>query len=335
MKNENPYIDALIQSYVAGTLDKEAFDQLKSWTMTSEEHRRYVRKQLEIWFSSGVVLDTTLFNKEQAYQHFRKHRRSGRHGKMNSPYLPWKRSWKIAAAILLLLLPFAGGYWRGKESLKHTFTDIILEAPLGSRTKTILPDGTAVWLNSGSKMKYSQGFGMNERRVTMEGEGYFEVAHNEKIPFIIHTHEVDLQVLGTKFNFCNYPDEQEAEVCLMEGKVRLQNQIKTMEPLYLLPDEKMILNKRTGAMTKCSISTHNANTWINNELFFDEELLEDIAHKLSRNFNTQIEVADSLKEKRFFGSFSIAGNNIESVLTTLTATNRVHYRKENGKFILY
>ena len=103
----------------------------------------------------------------------------------------------------------------------------------------------------------------------------------------IHTHEVDLRVLGTKFNFKNYSDDEEVTVNLLEGKVALHNGLKSMPELYLAPNEKMVLNKRTGEMI-C-----------------------------------------------FYGSFKVMGNTIEEVLETIASTNRMKYRYENEKYILY
>ena len=106
--------------------------------------------------------------------------------------LSWKTWVRVAAVILIMLLPFAG-YWQGKEAVKQTFADIVVEAPLGARTKLYLPDGTLVWLNAGSKIVYSQGFGVDDRRLKMEGEGYFEVTRNPDIPFEVKTKEVNLR----------------------------------------------------------------------------------------------------------------------------------------------
>lgn len=82
---------------------------------------------------------------------------------------------------LVLLVPFAT-YYQGKHTVKQNFSDIVVEASLGTHTKLNLPDGSLVWLNAGSKVTYSQGFGVDDRKLTLEGEGYFEVAHNEKVP---------------------------------------------------------------------------------------------------------------------------------------------------------
>lgn len=137
---------------------------------------------------------------------------------------------------------------------------------------------------------------------------------------------MNLRVLGTKFNFKNYSNDEEVMISLVEGKVALQNGIKAMEELYLEPNERMVLNKLTGEMVKSKANVEYANIWRDNKLFFDEELLEDIAKKLMRSYDVRIEVADSLRDRRFYGDFMINKNTIEEVLETIASTSRMNYR---------
>lgn len=328
-------IDRLIMEYVSGKLDKDSFDRLKRWSLESEDNRRYVRQRLEVWFSSGAVDNRVSFDKEKAYLRFlqRIHDRP-ESGTGRTRRLPLSYLYKVAAVILIVVLPIAG-YWSGKETVKSTFADMVVEAPLGAQTRLSLPDGTSVWLNAGSKITYSQGFGMDDRKLSLEGEGYFEVEKNEKIPFEIMTPEVSLRVLGTKFNFRNYPDDKEVAVSLLEGSVMLHNEMKMMSDMVLRPDERMTLDKRTGEMRKSRADVENSMLWTRDELFFDEELLEDIAKKLTRSYDVRIEVADSLKGKRFYGSFRILGNTVEEVLEAIASTGQMRYKLINGKYILY
>ncbi len=332
MQTENLYnkIDKLISLYLLNELDKESLIELTCWCEASEENRKYIYDRLEIWFSTGALNNCTLFDKKKAFMRFERQIKNRRKVKKHT----WKIVYRIAAIFLLLLLPFAG-YWRGVNKVKQNFANIIVEAPLGTHTKLYLPDGTMVMLNAGSRMEYSQGFGVDDRKLTLEGEGYFEVIHNKKVPFVINTNELDLQVLGTKFNFKNYPDDEEVIVNLINGKVSLTNKLKTKSELYLDTGEKAVLNKKSGTMEKVMAKVENSNLWIDGELYFDDELLEDIVEKLERSFDVEIEVTDSLKKKRFYGSFKIKGNTIEKILQTISSTNHVNYRYEDKVYMLY
>lgn len=333
MEDQNQYINTLIADYLSGELDSDGLARLKAWASESELNRAYVRSHIDVAFSAGVTENSTNFDANKAYKRFRRRKRQIAEKERLIP-IGWKYFGYAAAVILLLTLPLAG-YWSGQQSVKQTFSNIVVEAPMGAQTKMSLPDGTQVWLNAGSKMSYSQGFGVNDRTVKLEGEGYFEVAHNADKPFTVNTSEMGLRVIGTKFSFRNYPDDQEAVVSLNEGKVALINLLRDMPEQYLVPNERMILNKRTGDMTLQRVKAENTTVWLNNELFFDEELLTDIAKKLSRSYNVRIEVADSLCNRRFYGSFKITGNTLDEVLHTMASTNKMKYRKEPGRYILY
>lgn len=327
-------IDELITECLIGTIDGESLKRLKQWASLSDENSAYIRQQAELWFSASVLQGDRQFDKKKAYDRFLQRISEHKGDKKNVRLISWKALVRVAAIILLLVLPVLG-YWQGERVVKQNFADIIIESPLGSRTKVNLPDGTLVWLNSGSKIVYSQGFGVENRCLEMEGEGYFEVMHNQYLPFEINTKEVSLRVLGTKFNFYNYPDDDEVVVDLMEGRVALHNEMKSMPECYLEPNEKLILDKYTGDMKKVKMNTAFSNTWINDELFFDEVLLEDIARRLMRSFAVRIEVADSLKNKRFYGSFKVQGNTIEKILEDMALTNQMNFKIENGKYIIY
>ena len=277
MKTEkNNDIDLLITQYLSGKLDKEAFAQLKDWASESEENRIYVKNKVEICFSSCIADETCVFDKDRAFELFQKRINKAKRSDEQMQRLSWKTWVRVAAVILIMLLPFAG-YW----------------------------------------------------------QGYFEVTRNPDIPFEVKTKEVNLKVLGTKFNFRNYPDDDEAIVNLMEGKVALHNEIKCMPELYLKPDEKMVMNKATGEMKKTSTKAKRSNTWINDELFFDELPLKHIAKRLMRSYGVEIIVTDSLQDKRFYGVFKVQGNTIKDVLDAMASTNQMKYCYENGKYILY
>lgn len=143
----NERIDQLIAEYLSGSLTADAFQELKNWSQQSDENRMYVRNQIEVWFSSGVTAKDKVFDKEEAFARFQK-----RIGKKEPKVyrFSWKTFYRVAAVILIVLLPLAG-YWKGQETLRQTFSDMVVEAPLGARTKLYLPDGTLVWLNAGSK----------------------------------------------------------------------------------------------------------------------------------------------------------------------------------------
>lgn len=285
----------------------------------------------ELWVSSAVADDTQQYDVDQAFERFRKRTGLDQSGRQS---YKWYRTWSVAAvAIVLLGLITVTAYWQGSRQVQSNFSDIVVEAPLGSKTKLTLPDGSTVWLNAGSKMVYSQGFGVSDRRLAFQGEGYFEVEKNDEMPFLVQTHDVNVTVVGTKFNFRNYPEDEEAVVELLEGKVALENQLKEESVRYLSPNEKMVLHKATGEMDITSAKVKEATLWTENILLFDEDLLPDIVRELERSYHIQIEIEnEDLKQTRFYGQFNQLEQNIYDVLDMLSETGKLKYHEE-GKVI--
>lgn len=332
MEEENKHIDELIANYLTEGLDKNALDELKTWIAASAENQQYFIRQREIWFSAVSREAASVYDKDKAFENFRNRVESQKEIQSTSRRgFSLSALWRYAAVVAIIIAVGCISYWQGEVNVKDTFADISVEAPLGSKTKLYLPDGTLVWLNAGSRMTYSQGFGVDNRKVELEGEGYFEVKRNEKIPFFVKTKDLQLQVLGTKFNFRDYPEDHEVVVSLLEGKVGLNNLLREEKEAVLSPDERAVLNKANGFLTVESVTASNASQWTDGYLFFDEELLSDIAKELERSYNVKIHIAnDSLKTFRFYGNFVRREQNIQEVLEALASTEKCNIRLKNA-----
>lgn len=328
-------IDELLARYLSGEIDRASFLRLKELAGETEDLRCYVRDRLEVGFSAGVAGDTTsFFNKEKGYALFRQ-RVADYNSEMASyqSRFPWKIIGWVAAVILVVVLPIAG-FWQGQYTMSRHFAKVKVETAVGTRTNLTLPDGTTVCLNSGSRLTYPQDFGINHRHLSLEGEAYFDVKHNDKLPFEINTKEINLRVLGTRFTFSNYADDKLIIVDLEKGRVCLNDNLRHRE-MYLSPNERMTYNKQTGEMTKASVNVEHSPAWTKDELFFDEQPLSDIAKELMRVYHVKIVVPDRLKNKSFYGSFRISQNSVDDILQTLSSTGEIKYRYENNKYIIY
>lgn len=337
MEEENKHIDELIANYLTEGLDKNALDELKTWIAASAENQQYFIRQREIWFSAVSREAASVYDKDKAFENFRNRVESQKEIQSTSRRgFSLSALWRYAAVVAIIIAVGCISYWQGEVNVKDTFADISVEAPLGSKTKLYLPDSTLVWLNAGSRMTYSQGFGVDNRKVELEGEGYFEVKRNEKIPFFVKTKDLQLQVLGTKFNFRDYPEDHEVVVSLLEGKVGLNNLLREEKEAVLSPDERAVLNKANGLLTVESVTASNASQWTDGYLFFDEELLPDIAKELERSYNVKIHIAnDSLKTFRFYGNFVRREQNIQEVLEALASTEKMQYKIEERNITIY
>lgn len=283
----------------------------------------------ELWFSALAADDTQAYDVDKAFGRFVSRARA-------RSLFSTSRLMYVAAAVILALVVPSLAYWWGGEHVRERFTDIVVEAPLGGKTRLLLPDSTLVWLNAGSRLVYSQGFGVDNRDVRLEGEAYFEVRKNEELPFDVRTKELGVTVLGTKFNFRNYMEDEEVIVNLLEGKVRLENGVRKRETSYLSPSEKVTLNKRTGEMRITPAKVANARAWTEDELFFDEMPLSDIVRELNRSYNAKIRIMDErLENDRFYAIFDKREQTIFDVLDILTETNQLIYKAEGDSVLLY
>lgn len=222
----------------------------------------------------------------------------------------------------------------------------------GSRKRVILPDGTTVMLNAGSRIQYSKTFMGKTRDVSLYGEAFFDVVHNAKIPFHVHCNNIDIKVLGTAFNVKSYPDDSTTETTLIRGLVEIHdNTNKTAKPIYLHPSEKVILarstNKNNIATTiavnqqaavvhldTIARETNWAETaWIYNRLEFRKNTLEEIARKMERWYAISIVINDpELAQQTFNGSFE--NETLEQALQALQKVTPFQFSIQNSTVII-
>ncbi|CAK7065974.1 MAG: hypothetical protein PARBA_02506 [Parabacteroides sp.] len=287
----------------------------------------------ELWFSALAADDSYDYNVNKAYDRFVSRISIG---KKRRRVFSLSKVLYGAAAVVLILIISSISYWYGERRIESRFANVSVEAPLGAKTRLVLPDSTLVWLNAGSKIIYSQGFGVRDRNLWLRGEAYFEVRKNEKLPFDVATKELNVKVLGTKFNFRNYDEDDEVTVNLLEGKVQLENRVRAMDKRYLSPSEKMTLNKQTGEIVIIPSKTDNAKEWTNDKLFFDEMPLAYIVRELNRIYDVNIYVMDDhLADICFYAQFDKKEHSIYNVLDIITATNQLEYTIEGDSILLY
>lgn len=336
MEERNSHIDELIAAFLSKGLSKEAREELDAWIASSEENRRYFMQQQEIWFSAVQEEERTRYDADRAFETFRKRVAASTAQKQSKKVIGWKTIYKYAAAVLVVGLISFFSYRQGENNLQNALTQVEVEAPLGAQTRLRLPDGTLVVLNAGSRLVYPQDFGVDNREVELSGEGYFEVERNEKLPFHVQTPSLSVRVLGTKFNFRDYPNDEEAVVSLLEGKVALDNRLRAEAEMILLPNEQVTLDKAEGRMTKEAKEVKNILEWTSGKLFFDELPLPEVVKILERSYDVHITFAtDSLRDFRFYGSFGRGEQSIKDILEALEKTGKVHYIQNEQEITLY
>lgn len=316
-----------------GELGLSGQAELNAWLEKSTDNQKVFRQMREIWIALQVDSAQKKYRADKAYARFRKDVM-----KKQSKRPVHKKILAFAcgafAATVMAGIIATYSFHIGQTDAYDTFADIRIEAPAGSRTKVILPDSSEVWLNSRSTISYSQGFGVKDRNISMSGECHFKVSRNPEMPFTVKTDEMDIKVLGTEFNFRNYPEDAEIMVSLEKGRISMRNLLIDSQERLLFPNQKCILDRQTGEMKIETAKTESISSWKAGEMFFDEERLSEIVKKLHREFGADIEVSDSAKlDIRFYGEFS-KDDKIEDILGKFCSTGKISYSKRGQKYII-
>jgi ferric-dicitrate binding protein FerR (iron transport regulator) len=210
-----------------------------------------------------------------------------------------------------------------------------VSVPLGAISQFVLPDGTQVWLNAGSKLTYPVTFDQQKyREVALSGEGFFKVHKDKRFPFIVKMNGMDIRVTGTTFNARSYKDEPTITVALVEGSVLLGNELRgatifqAMDTLH--PMEVAVLNKSTKkiALSK-NVDLTKYTAWTQSRLVFDNDPLETVIDKLEKLYNIRVEVRDKqLLSYRFTATFT--NESLDQTLQIIKISSPVSYQLING-----
>lgn len=335
-ENERYDIEELIAEYLSGGLDASRKAELERWVNASEENRHYFMQREELWFSAVSQEEMEAYDADKAFEAFRQKLKKNATRQLVLRQVWWRRGLRYAAVVALLCLVAYFSYRQGGQDLQDVLAKIEVEAPAGSQTRMRLPDSTLVVLNAGSRMLYAQDFGVDSREVQLEGEGYFEVKHDAEKPFRVNSENITLTVLGTKFNFRDYPQEDEVVVSLREGQVKLDNRIAEESPLDLKSAERMVMNKREGRMKRERMATDTYLSWLTAKLEFEGMPLNKVVQVLSRTFGNVIQLEDEgLGSLRLYGSFNHNEQGLIDILDILQGTGKIGYRLQNDTVIIY
>lgn len=223
----------------------------------------------------------------------------------------------------------------------------------GSKSSIKLPDGTSVRLNTDSRLTYMSFAAGKTREVTLEGEAYFDVAHDSSRPFIIHTGKINIKVLGTSFNVRNYPQDKELETSLIKGKIEVSLESRPEDIIILKPTEKLIIAKAEAELssaTKVSNAIDNKvvltsitylrhdslvaeTSWLNDKLVFVNQPLEKIALELERKYAINITFRDEkVKQYRYTGVFENV--SLEKVFELIKYSKNINYKINDKNIII-
>ena len=203
-----------------------------------------------------------------------------------------------------------------------------IQTPVGGQYQINLPDGTKVWLNASSSLKFPARFTGNQRRVELIGEGYFEVSKDKSKPFKVITPRQEITVLGTHFNVNAYADEHNTKTTLLEGSVKISSDD---QQALLKPGEQSVLSGSSIQLRSVDVAA--AIAWKNGLFVFDNDNIETIMRRVSRWYNVDVVYKGKISQERFMGTIS-RYQDINEVLNMLALTNLVHFKIEERRIVV-
>lgn len=210
-------------------------------------------------------------------------------------------------------------------------TDNRLLVPQGQTYKLALADGTSVMLNSASELTFPSEFDTDRREVFLKGEAFFQVTHNEKAPFIVHTDQLDVQVLGTTFNVSGYNNENMLKVTLVEGSIRIHQQGDSVE---IRPNEQYNYDKNTREKRVQTVDTELFTSWVNDEYIFKDTTLDEIFNRINHWYIFDVTYeSPSLKEKRFFLTIG-RDASLDQIIQIINSTEEVCIEKKDNHIVV-
>ncbi|MHB1177447.1 MAG: FecR family protein [Daejeonella sp.] len=251
------------------------------------------------------------------------------------------RVWKLIASIAAMCV-LIGGLYAAWPALQDRISPVSyheLNVASGIRKLLVLDDGTRLWLNSGSSLKYPSRFKGKKREVYLQGEAYFEVAHNAEIPFIVHAGKLSTLVLGTTFNIRAYKDDPDVKVTLFTGKVEVIQEInhKESNKLILLPKQEAIYRKDAGSLLKTTVNNSiidHQSAWKDGKLIFDETPVSEVLKRLSLAYDVKFILAnEKINGCTITGSFNV-NQNIEEILKSISISMDGKFVREANQFTL-
>lgn len=206
-----------------------------------------------------------------------------------------------------------------------------ISTPKGGQYQVFLPDGTHVWLNAASSLRFPVEFSGTERSVQLVGEAYFEVAKNKRKPFRVNTTNQVVEVLGTHFNVNAYPDEKISKTTLLEGKVAVS---KGAQVVLLAPGQQALNNAGFSSLNVKKIAdVSEAVAWKNGLFMFDNEDIYTIMNKISRWYDVEIVFIKDMKGRTYGGNIS-RFTDVKEVLNTMELTGTIHFKIEERRIIV-
>lgn len=220
--------------------------------------------------------------------------------------------------------------YEGSRGVSEELTYNRIEIPRGQKYQIQLPDGSKVWLNAMSSLRYPSSFSDQIREVELVGEGYFEVVSNKDKPFVVRTPGQDIEVLGTQFNINSYPEEDQTKTTLLEGSVKV---IRHGHAVILKPGQQATNENNLSAIKVSSVDLEEVVAWKQGVFIFENADIEYIMRHLARRYDIDVAYRGDVTNQKFGGAFQ-QSSSLDELLEYLESYGDVRFKREGRRIIV-
>jgi Fe2+-dicitrate sensor, membrane component len=318
---QNKYeIEELIAKLFSEDISPEEKVILTAWFNESAENKSYFAQLKNIWINIHPVFDPNDIDVIAAETKVLEKIKDKKW--TQTPLIIW---WQRVAAIIILPICLLAGYLLlNKTPNSYLIASQEITSPFGMRSKVDLPDGSTVWLNSGSKLKYPVVFAENERNVSLSGEAFFKVHADKKHPFIVKTERVKVRATGTQFNVEAYKSDTITAVTLVEGKVLVDLSRKIKKELN--PNQRLVISSISKNYQLYKTDAAKWALWKDGILAFRDERLDYVYKKISQMYNIDIEVKDPVIAAQLYHA-TFRNESLDEILQLIKLSAPIRYER--------
>jgi len=312
-------------AYIKGEITSEKeITEIVEWTERSAANQQTYTELKNLWVLSGLE------NRQEIS------RNEIRPVRKKVIALPKMVSWFTRYAAVFVIAFLLGGLTLHLVSKNRgtNYHEIFNEVkvPKGERSVLYLYDGTKVWLNSGTTLKYPVTFNTEERKVYVDGEAFFDVAKRKHQPFIVRCGRLDVKVFGTRFNVCAYRDDDQFYVTLEEGSVKAVDN-RGQAGISLIPGEQAAFYRKTSHFTREKVDPELYSSWKENLLRFEDASFAEVIKKMERWYDVQITLDPSINAKEHY-TMTIKTESLREMLNLLKKTTDMNYEIKEDKVLI-
>jgi ferric-dicitrate binding protein FerR (iron transport regulator) len=319
--------DEILIAYLQHTLHETACKEVEAWYLASKENQTLLEQLYFTLFVGDRLHAYNQADAERSFLELKEKVRKQHAGKRRVKY-GWRIAMRAAAAVCAGMLVLNG--FQMMKTLSKPFTIV---TNLGERVQTILPDGSKIWVGACSKLEYYNPFpffASKERAVYLSGEAYFEVEKDKTHPFVVHSNDLQIIVLGTRFNIRSNSDDLFITTTLLEGEIKVTTPAWGDKEIVMTPNEQLRFNRETNQSEWYACpSAQEYIEWIDGKLHFEGASLGEIAASLERYYNVTITIpSEKLRNEKFTCDFETT-ENIYQIFSVLELTNTFDYKINN------